>query len=268
MLIINCTKAAVDFFTVSRKAKKVTVVEAAPQQTLTQSMAEQAEFQNAQWQWLVHAIKVGGKHVLITMDCQSRFSITLTGIKKGDHAEFLNALEHHLIVHIYEIMTNAEVSEQAVEASVANYQKQHSNHTFYQRSDLSTQAHINDVAWHFRRASDKQGHVLTGVDLIEQDVFINQLIRKRGKIKNYFFPYREFLRLWLVRFSGHTVNEADIRIAQLQAKEPAEFAEQHPELIASHSLPPTVSTKNTASNTATPPSNKNNNVIVLDDYRK
>ena len=84
MLILNCTKAAADFFSTTQKGKKISRLEPAPKQTIAESNDP------AQWQWLVHTIKVKGKNVLIAMDYHTRFSITLSALKKGDDGSFMN----------------------------------------------------------------------------------------------------------------------------------------------------------------------------------
>ncbi len=78
MLTLNCTKAAADFFSTT---KKISPLEVAPKQSIAESMVES----NAplQWQWQVRAIKVNGKNVLVAMGYQTRFSITLSALKKA-----------------------------------------------------------------------------------------------------------------------------------------------------------------------------------------
>jgi len=44
------------------------------------------------------------------MDYQTRFSITLSALKKGDNQSFLNNLEHHLTVHIHEMMISVNAN--------------------------------------------------------------------------------------------------------------------------------------------------------------
>ncbi|OUS25998.1 hypothetical protein A9Q99_19670 [Gammaproteobacteria bacterium 45_16_T64] len=246
MLTLNCTKAAADFFSTTKKGKKTSPLEAAPKQSIPESIPEP----NAplQWQWLVHAIKVNGKNVLIAMDYQTRFSITLSALKKGDDQSFLNSLEHHLTVHIHEMMIAVNASPQTIEASLERYLHQHQGCAFYLRGDRSVQAHINDVAWHFRHWVEDWRRVPTGVDLIGLDIFVNQLLRKRKAEKNYFTPQHEFLHAWLIHYGEYCTAQADECIDRLKAKERADFAARHPDLVT--------------------PTEHADNVISLDAHRK
>lgn len=263
MLILNCTKAAADFFSTTKKGKKISTLEPAPEQTIAESITNSIAKINSpqQWQWLVHAIKVKGKNALVVMDYQSRFSITLSAIKKGDDVSFLNSFEHHLTVHVHEMMTAINADSQAINVSLERYLHQHNSRAFYLRGDRSVQAHINDVAWHFRNWADEIGAVPAGVDLIGRDVFVNQLLRIRKGEKDYFKPQREFLHAWLTHYGEYNTAQADASIARLRAKERADAADRYPGLVASRecqnaSLPSDAQTE------------LGNNVILLDAYRK
>jgi len=281
MLILNCTKAAADFFSTTQKGKKISPIEPAPHKTIAESVEESvAELISEpmakptaplQWQWLVHAIKVKGKNVLVMMDYHSRFSITLSALKKGDDMAFLNNFEHHLIVHVHEIMTAINIDSQAIDASLERFRHQHNSCAFYLRGDGSVQSHINDVACRFRDQTDELGYVPTEVELIDHDAFVNQLLRKRKTDKDYFFPQHEFLRAWLRDYGEYSAAQVDECIEQLNAKERAEFAARHPGLVQA------CENKNTPLSSDDPiqPQTQtkthkalDNNVIALDAYRK
>jgi len=253
MLIFNCTKAAADFFSTTQKGKKISSLEPAPEQTIAETNDPQ------QWQWLVHAVKVKGKHVLVVMDYQTRFSITLSALKKGDDVAFTTAFEHNLLVHIYEMMRSVDADLQGIGTSIERYGHHHQNCIFYLRGDRSVQAHINDVLWHFRNGVDNRGGILTGADLIALDTYVNQIMRKRKGEKDYFYPQREWLHAWLRHYGGHTTAQADACIDELKAKERADFAARHPGLI-----PPNREMESTVPSAEPDLSN----VISIDAYRK
>ncbi len=255
MLIFNCTKAAADFFSTTRKGKKTSPLEPAPRQSLADVMTETSD--PLAWQWLLHVIKVKGKNVLVAMDCQTRFSISLSALKKGDDKAFLNNLEHHLTVHIYEMMTDINADPQVIDASVERFRQQHNNCRFYLRGDRSVQAHINDVLWHFRSWVDNHGELPTDVDLIGLDVFANQLYRKRRDEKEYFTPQHEFFRAWLIHYGEYSPSQADAAIDCIKAKERADFDARHPELVLAR--------EETAALPAKPRLVQTNNVFLLDD---
>ncbi len=258
MLIFNCTKAATDFFSSTKKGKKISAIETAPHKTISES----AECSKPhQWQWLVHTIKVKGKNVIIVMDYQSRFGITLSALEKGDDIDFLNNFEHHLTVHVLEMMASINADSQAIDYSLEHYRHQHNSRAFYLRGDRSVQSHVNDVASHFRSWADEMGEVPIEVDLIAFDDFANQLPRKRKAEKDYFVPQHEFLHAWLTRYGEYNVAQAEACIEKLKAKERADFSVRHPNLIPPSK--PTEALHSTDTHAAS-----SNNVISLDTYRK
>jgi|GEM_PF-5246289 len=217
MLILNCTKAAADFFSVTKQGKKITPLEPAPQQTIAESS------NLPDWQWIIHAIKVKSKHVIVAMDYQSRFSITLSGMKKGDDSAYLDNLEHHLGAHIREMMESIGIDPQTIEDSLTRYFESHSKRAIYQRSDRSVQTHINDVVWHFRHSiHEEMSSIPTGIELLGFDTSVNQLFRIRKIDKDYFTPQYEFLHAWLTRYCFYTSEQVDGCIEKYKAKQWAE----------------------------------------------
>ena len=262
MLIFNCTKAAADFFSTTKKGKKISPIEPAPYKTIAEDIeATNTSAETApQWHWLVHAKKIKRKNVLLIMDYQSRFSITLSGLKKGDKSAFLNKLEHHLMVHVHETMTLVADHPQTIIDSLENYTQQQNGYAFYQRGAHSVQTHINDVFWHFERSAEETGEVLQNVDLIGFDAYVNRILRNRKGEKDYFYPQHKFLRSWLIHYGQCTKAEADQHIDSLQAQERAEAQSLFGDITE---LPLPTETQNISDVDF-----DNTNVVSLDDYRK
>jgi len=242
------------------------LIESAPHKTIAESIArtDVSTDNKHQWHWLVHAKKVKRKNILVVMDYQSRFSITLTGLKKGDELAFLNLFEHHLTVHVHEIMAladNIADNASAIENSLDQYAHHHQSCAFYQRGDRSVQTHMNDVLWHFERSVDEIGEVPHDVDLIGFDVYVNRILRKRRAEKDYFYPQHEFLYAWLIHFGECSEAEADKHIEGLKVQERAEFQAQYNGLF-DLDMP----TEAPSSSGVHP--DKNDNVISLSAYRK
>ncbi len=267
MLVFNCTKAAADFFTTKKKGEILSPVEAPPHKTIHESIAESVAISNAyadtepQWHWLVHAKKIKRKNILVVMEYQSRFSITLTNLKKGDELAFLNQFEHHLIVHSHEIMTLVTDAPQAIEDSIDNYHHQHQSCAFYLRGDRSVQSHINDVFWHFEQAVYETGEVLQDVDLIGFDAYVNDIIRNLKGGKDYFFPKREFLRYWLSHYGNCSEKEADKLIEILREKERRQVQSQFDDILE-QGIPPELQNGSDAD------LEQKSKIVSLDTYRK
>ncbi|WP_281561185.1 hypothetical protein [Thalassomonas sp. RHCl1] len=240
MLVFNCTKAAAEFFTAIRQGAKRSPLKPPPEKTIAASMQaknrqaitavnplEAVKQANNQWHWLVHAIKVKRKNVLIVMDYHSRFAMTFTGLKKGDETGFLQMFEQHLNFHIRELMPQVITDASIIDVSLERYCHDHSTNTFYQRGDRSVQSHINDVGWHIEMTADEMGELPAGIDLIAFDCYINNTIRNQKGKKGYFVPLQAFLHQWLCQYSGVSQTQADALIKELQEKEKARYQAMH-----------------------------------------
>lgn len=235
MLVFNCTKAAAEFFTSTEKGQKISPIEAAPHKTIAESIANKILPDDVvaidgcevkQWHWLVHAIKVKRKNVLIVMDYHSRFSMTFSGLTKGNEYAFLNQLEHHLNVHVHEVMSLVVDDSRDIDQSLMHYNNEHDSCGFHLRGDRSVQSTLNDVVWHFKQSVNEIGSVPEGIDLIGFDAYINHQLRKQKGKKDYFYPQHQFLHDWLTQYGQVTTTEADQRVEQLKARELAEYQAQ------------------------------------------
>ena len=117
------------------------------------------------------------------------------------------------------------------------------------------------MLWHFEYSVDEMGEVPQGVDLIGFDVSVNRVLRKRQAEKDYFHPQHEFLHAWLTHYGECSEPEADSFIEGLKAQERAEFQERFGG-IEDLGLP------DDPLNSSDVHSDKNDNVISIDLYRK
>lgn len=227
MLIFNCTKAASEFFSKSiiKNGKKQIsrTCESPPHKSIAESETlfdnQFSEKPVKPWQWIVHAIKVDRKTVLIAMDHKTRFTIALTGIKKGDNAEFLRLFEGHLKVHIWELFALVTDDRANISTPIDNHFKQFNNCAFYNRGDRSVQAHINDVVWHFKSYSESSNCIPHGEELISFDNFVNELLRTDKVTKEYFHPYHRFLHQRLIEINHLAEIEAGRLLDELKDRE-------------------------------------------------
>ena len=204
MLVFNCTKAAVEFFTVTRQGQKVSVLEPAPHKTIAESI-ETPVFPNGvdtdnngefQWQWVLHCVSIKRKRYLMAMDYQSRFCITVLAGKKGDIYQFLNTFEPMLKACFHSLANESGVDTVEVENCVDHYDREVNDCAFYPRSDRSVQAHLNDVHWHLERHCYEDGMLLEDVDLLGFNLFSGQFPRNSKHKKEHFFPNEEFVNQW------------------------------------------------------------------------
>ncbi|MEZ9136119.1 hypothetical protein [Vibrio sp. F13] len=217
MLVFNCTKAAADFFTVKRNGKKVSPLEASPTDTVSGSdHVNTFSTQPPISAWLVHAINVQRKKVLIAMHVETRYSMVFVGIQKGDWAEFTNQLLERLFNNMQFFGEEFELcDEESFEEMFNEFIKLHPKPIFCQRGDRSVQSHINDVAWQFEDRVYQVGSLPDGhEESASFDEWINGLIRSTKQKKEHFHPDEEMFIDWMQTYSELGDNE-DKLIRQL-----------------------------------------------------
>ncbi len=217
MLVFNCTKAAADFFTVKRNGKKVSPLET----PLTDSVSGSDPVSAFSPQppisaWLVHAINIQRKKVLIAMHVETRYSMVFVGIQKGDWAEFTNQLLERLFNNMQFFGEEFELcDEESFEEMFNEFIKLHPKPIFCQRGDRSVQSHINDVAWQFEDRVYQVGSLPDGhEESASFDEWINGLIRSTKQKKEHFHPDEEMFIDWMQTYCELGDNE-DKLIRQL-----------------------------------------------------
>ncbi|MFQ0974586.1 DUF6933 domain-containing protein [Vibrio campbellii] len=217
MLVFNCTKAAADFFTVKRNGKKVSPLEAPPTDSISNSEPVDAfSTQPPMSAWLVHAVNVQRKKVLIAMHVETRYSMVFVGIQKGDWLEFTNQLLERLFNNMQFFGEEFEMCDQeSFEEMFNEFIKLHPKPIFCQRGDRSVQSHINDVAWQFEDQVYQAGSLPEGHEQSASfDEWINSLIRSTKQKKDHFHPDEEMFIDWIQTYSELGDNE-DKLIRQL-----------------------------------------------------
>lgn len=209
MLVFNCSKAAAEFFSITRKGKKISCIEPAPHKTIAESIAspvfpkdvDAQENNGFQWQWVVHCVSIKRKKYLLVMDYHSRYCLTFPAGKKGDQYEFLNTFEMHLKANFHCIADEQAVDSVEIESCLDVYDSLVNSCAFYQRGDRSVQGHLKEVVWHLERQCYEEGMLNEDIDCLGFNLFIGQTPRMIKGNKDYIIPNEEFLSYWLSTFS-------------------------------------------------------------------
>lgn len=213
MLIFNCTKAATEFFTVTRKGVKQSFVHA----PLNKDIAADGQYlQNDEgkptlaFQWVLHAITVKRKHCLIAMEVNTRFSVILTAMPKGNPDAFIDRFKPRLLDQLFGFALQSGVLEEEQFAMFINeFMAQTADIFLCQRSDRSVQAHINDVVSQFTETVDASGYVPDNEDeMLHFSAYINNQLRKVKPSRDYTQPDEQMLLFWLQQFCGFTPEQA------------------------------------------------------------
>ena len=204
MLVFNCTKAAADFFTITRQGEKVSYIEPAPHKTIAESIStpvfpddvDATENDGFQWQWVVHCVSIKRKKYLLVMDYHSRICITLLAGKKGDQYAFLNSFDAMLKATFHNLARQEGVDEVEIAVCIDHYDNKVNTCAFHARSDKSVQAHINDVLFRLESQCNEGDMLIKEADLLLFNVFTSEYPRKSKNRKEYFFPKAIFVHTW------------------------------------------------------------------------
>lgn len=198
MLIFNCTKATVDFFTVTRRRKKISLMSPSPEKMISDL---NTLHDNEQWHWMIHTVKLNRKNVLVAMDTDTRFFMLFWGLRKGDVNGFIEQFHIRMVMHINLLMKIGDICQSTIDNSLTNYLEHHSKIAFVQRGDRSVQAHINDVTAILGYEYDLWNRMPNEEDIFQFDLRHNEILRKRKQDKDYIFPNYEFFHSWLVHYA-------------------------------------------------------------------
>lgn len=214
MLIFNCTKAAADFFTTTRKGNKVSPMSPIPKIGLTE---EPIKHDHQRWHWMIHVTKFGHRNTLLAIDTDSRFCMVFWGLRKGNFQNFLEQFHERLSLHIVAVINMGGQDETTLEASMQTFLENHHEYAFVQRGDRSVQGHINDIFLSYQYEQYQWEHdVPTEEELFISDLRLNDTPRKRKQDKDYIFPAQEMLRGWLSRYANLSEQTIEHAINQYQ----------------------------------------------------
>lgn len=212
MLIFNCTKAAADFFTSTRKGKKISPMSPTPNTGLTE---EATLHDHQRWHWMVHATKLGHKNILLAIDTDSRFCMIFWGLKKGNIQNFLEQFHDRFSLHIIAALNMGGHDEALFQTSMKAFLENHHEYTFIQRGCRSVQGHINDVFINLPFEQHQwEDTIPTEEELFFSDLRHNDTPRKRKQDKDYLFPTHELFSTWLSSYANLDEQTIELTINQ------------------------------------------------------
>lgn len=209
MLIFNCTEAASKLFSRVHKGKTITPVQKPPSPVI-----EDDEPVGAAEQWLVHAITVQRKHVLLVIHVQTRYCMIFADAKKADIDGFvhrfaerwINGLMRHAMQHdILRWIDDEPMMERFLERC--------GEYVFYKRGHRGAQKHLNEIAWIFEDCAAEWGTLPSDeFSAARFDGDRNDTPRSSKGHKDYYYPDEEMIVHWLRRYGG--LDESAIQAAR------------------------------------------------------
>lgn len=222
MLVFNCTKAAAEFFSVTRNGKKESRLQAPPEVDITERGSLDAPYA----QWVVHATSIKRKKVLVVMHVHTRYALVFNGLPKGDWKAFLTVFMQRLFNNMQYFGEEFELcDDDSLQEMLNAFFAIHPRTVFCQRSDRSVQSHINDVVWHFGNAVNDVGRLPNNDE--EGSVFdewVNGILRSTKAQPDYFYPDEDMFIEWITLYGGMAVEEQDSVRVYFQQKRKERFS--------------------------------------------
>lgn len=213
MLIFNCTEAASDFFSRVSKGKKISPLEKPPS-----AVIEDDEPDDSAEQWLVHAITVQRKHVLLVIHVKTRYCMTFVDSKKADVEGFVSRFTERWIYGLMRSAGQHDVLQWVKDEPMMElFDKSNREYRFYKRRHRGAQKHIEDIAWFFQDCVAELGILPPDEYAAGRfDAQMNDFVRGSKAHPDYFVPSEEMMVHWLRQYCG--LGEEGIQAARDRRK--------------------------------------------------
>ena len=214
MIVINCSAAAVAHLRMSDNnffENLSSVEETIPDRQ--EKLGSEKVFQ-----WVVHAVKIGRSTCLIALDFNTRWAHVIHQVRKGNVADFIERLNSRLINGIEWLGSDYSLFNTGqMEKAIERYFSLHREIRFYQQSDRSAIAHINQVSGYYQDAYRDFGAFPQDENAaLEFDLRVNRDWRC-PKGESFDLQVDEKMLLyWMTYYSGTDGRNADEIVSQIR----------------------------------------------------
>ncbi|MFC3024200.1 DUF6933 domain-containing protein [Vibrio zhugei] len=224
MLIFNCTKAASDFFTVTRKGERISPIDPSP----CKLMADDVDYLKGNdgstpkeiSEWLVHVIRVQRKPIVFAIEKDTRYVMTFVDLKKGEYQRFLTDFIERIANLVQYFGEDLMImNDDTFEPMLNNFLAVNSEYRFFSRSDRSMQSHINEIAWFFKDTAENSGCLPDTEQVMCFDADMNSMLRQYKGLKDMIYPANQMLFHWLRNYCDYDekqIKDVSERIRELK----------------------------------------------------
>lgn len=208
MLIFNCTKSTEEFFTVTRKGEKRTIVEIPASKEIGKD-DDTLQYEDGTpalpMHWVLHTVSIKRKKCLIAMELETRFCVVVTDMKKGDADVFLENFKAFYVPQVLTLGVEAGIWQETNVEEIVGACFSHLNSVrFFQRSNRSVQTQINEVVRILKYEVEGDLDLLSSenVSLLYFNQDMNTMLRKSVFFDRSVIPVEEMLSYWQFHYEG------------------------------------------------------------------
>ncbi len=224
MLIFNCTKAASDFFTVTRQGEKISPINPTPCKLISDDIYHLKDNDGNTpkeiSEWLVHVIRVQRKPIIFAIEKNTRYVMTFVDLKKGEYQRFITDFIERIANLVQYFGEDLMImNDDTFDPMLKKFLRLNNEYRFFTRSDRSLQSHLNEITWFFKDTAENSGCLPDTEQVMCFDADMNSMPKQYKGLKYMIYPANQMLFHWLQNYCGYDekqVRSISERIRQLK----------------------------------------------------
>lgn len=198
MLVFNCTKAALSFFSYTKNKQKITPEQAVPDFAITSVGTKK----NPLSQWLLQCSKIAGRHVIFACHIHHRYVMIFTNLEKNNWQGFVDAFIERYITQIKNLLADFEIGMALAPDLEEKIRQSYQSLYCCARYDASTLRTITEADGYFYTNLERIGQFPSKQGEINFEASINTAFTHSKLLNDVILPEIELLLDFLIQFTG------------------------------------------------------------------
>lgn len=194
MLVFNCTKAALNFFSYTKDKIKYSPVEATPNYALDDMGSKKHPLS----QWLLQCVKIQHHNVLFACHIKYRYVMFFNNIEKNNWQGFIDTFNERYIAQITQLLEDYEVGIKLSDDILTAIKKHHHPTHCFARYCPKAQHNITLAVEEVTIALDQMGWHQVINDEADFEAAYNDYLTSSTSMPDVFIPRLELLLDFLV----------------------------------------------------------------------